>query len=328
MTTVRSLTGTRVSCVVPGLNEYDNLCVLLPQLQALLQTLEISWEIIVVDDGSSDQTPSLMAQWTRQPGFAYVQLSRNFGKEAALTAGLEAAQGDVIVLLDADLQHPTSLIPAMLQRWQAGADNIYAVRHNREDESWIKRTGSALFYRLLSSSQRIKVPPNAGDFRLMDRQVVDALLRLPERTRLMKGLYAWVGFAAEPLEYTPHERAHGTSHFSTMKLLRLALDGITAFTTWPLRLVSSLGILLAILSFIYGMFLVFEYLRDGNSVSGWTTLVTLQLFSSGIILISIGIVGEYLSRIFDEVKGRPLYLVRQCQRGGFSSPSTGSNHEQ
>lgn len=328
MNTERCIATTRISCVIPGLNESRNLQLLLPQLSALLQTLSAQWEIIVVDDGSSDDTPQLMAQWCRQPGFAYIQLSRNFGKEAALSAGLAHASGDVVVLMDADMQHPTSLIPQMLARWQDGVDNVYALRENRDEESRLKRWGSNMFYRLLSGSRGVKVPPNAGDFRLMDRQVVDALLSLPERTRFMKGLYAWVGFSAEPILYTPHERVHGHSQFSTLKLVRLALDGLTAFTTWPLRMVSSVGSLLAVLAFGYGLYLVGDYLLNGNRISGWTTIATLQLFFSGIILVSIGIVGDYLSRVFDEVKQRPLYLIRQMRSGGMTRSPTEKNDDQ
>lgn len=313
------LAGVQLSCIVPSLNEYDNLAILLPKLADTLSAVGVEWEIVVVDDGSTDDTARLMAEWSKKAGFSYVQLSRNFGKEAALSAGLEVSKGQVVALLDADLQHPVSLIPRMLERWLAGVDNVYAVRENRKDEDCLKRLGSRLFYRLLTGSDRVQVPPNAGDFRLMDRQVVDALLRLPERNRFMKGLYAWVGFRAEAIEYTPAERLHGSSRFNLFRLLRLALAGLTAFTTWPLRLVSALGFISAILSLLYGGYLVVMYEIHGHEISGWTTIVTIQLFSVGVILISIGIVGEYVARIFEEVKGRPLYLIRQHCWGGMHS---------
>uniref|UniRef100_Q47CE2 Glycosyl transferase, family 2 n=1 Tax=Dechloromonas aromatica (strain RCB) TaxID=159087 RepID=Q47CE2_DECAR len=308
---LHSLAELLVTCIVPSLNEHDNLKALLPQLADLLTGIGVNWEVIVVDDGSSDATPLLMTEWVKKPGFSYLQLSRNFGKEAALTAGLEAAKGHAVVLLDADLQHPVSLIPVMIKKWLSGIDNIYAVRKTREDESWIKRVGSQLFYKLLSTSRRVEVPAHAGDFRLMDRRVVEALLQLPERTRFMKGLYAWVGFQSEAIEYVPSDRLYGSSRFDIVKLLGLALAGVTAFTTWPLRLVSGIGIFVAIPSFFYGLYLVVDYLLHGHQISGWTTIVTLQLFSSGIVLLSIGIVGEYLAQVFEEVKGRPLYLIRQ-----------------
>ena len=197
-----------------------------------------------------------MQEWTEHPGFRYVQLSRNFGKEAALSAGLESATGDAVISLDADLQHPPALIEQMLARWAAGAEMVYAVRETRADESWAKRAGARWFYKLLSGARGVDVPAHAGDFRLMDRSVVDALNALPERTRFMKGLYAWVGFKGEALPYTPDERLHGNSRFSGLRLFRLALDGLTAFTTWPLRMVSLAGVVMALVGLCYAAYLV------------------------------------------------------------------------
>ena len=310
---VREVMSATISCVVPAFNEATNLGILLPRLQSVLAQTGASWEIVVVDDGSRDNTSQLMGSWTANPGFRYVQLSRNFGKEPAITAGLEAAIGDVVVILDADLQHPPELLSKMIERWAIGVDMFYAVRANRDDESFTKRFGTRVFYSLLKGARGVRVPPHAGDFRLMDRSVVDALLRLPERNRFMKGLYAWVGFNSEPIEYVPDARQHGESRFGILKLLRLALTGLTAFTTWPLRAVSLFGFLVSICSFAYGLYIVVEYLLFANPVDGWPTIVTILLFFSGINLISLGIVGEYIAGIFDEVKGRPLYLVRQTQ---------------
>lgn len=300
-----------ISCVVPGLNEHDNLVLLLPVLTELLNQISRRWEIIVVDDGSTDRTPELMAAYAQNPGFRYLQLSRNFGKEAALSAGLEASTGEVVVCLDADMQHPPALIPQMLARWQAGIDSVYAVRENRDDEIWLKRLGTSIFYRMLGNSKRVNIPANAGDFRLMDRQVVDALINLPERTRFMKGLYAWVGFKSEPIPYTPAERAHGKSNFRLFQLISFAIDGITAFSTWPLHALNVVGSLLAVMSFIYGIFLVTEHFVVGHLVSGWTTIVTAMFFFSGINLIALGTISAYIGRIFDEVKQRPLYVIKQ-----------------
>jgi glycosyltransferase involved in cell wall biosynthesis len=200
----------------------------------------------------------------------------------------------------------------MLARWEQGVDMVYAVRQNRDDESLGKRWGTHLFYSLLGGSRGVHVPPHAGDFRLMDRTVVAALLQLPERNRFMKGLYAWVGFHSESISYMPDSRQHGESHFNGLRLLRLALAGLTAFTTWPLRAVSLIGFAISFCSFAYGLYIVCEYLLFRNPVNGWPTIVTILLFFSGINLISLGIVGEYIARIFDEVKGRPLYIVRQA----------------
>jgi glycosyltransferase involved in cell wall biosynthesis len=301
----------RLSCVVPALNEHDNLALLLPALAEMLAQISSAWEVIVVDDGSSDRTPELMSVFARISGFHYLQLSRNFGKEAALSAGLATASGEVVVCLDADLQHPLALIPEMLERWKAGIDTVYAVRKNRGDESWLKRVGAAVFYGILGQGQRVSIPPDAGDFRLMDRQVVDALLQLPERTRFMKGLYAWVGFKAEPILYIPAERLHGQTHFNLFQLIHFAVDGITSFSTWPLRAFNLVGSLVAMLAFGYGIYLVIDYFLNGHDVSGWTTIVTGMFFFSGINLIALGTIGAYIARIFDEVKQRPLYVVKQ-----------------
>ncbi len=306
-----------VSCVVPAYNEYDNLGVLLPRLQAVLTELGVNWEVIVVDDGSRDATAALMAAWTRNPGFRYVQLSRNFGKEPAITAGIEASSGHAVLILDADLQHPPELLPEMLKRWQSGVDMVYAIRANRDDESVSKRWGTQIFYSLLKNSSGVNVPPHAGDFRLMDRCVVDALLRLPERKRFMKGLYAWVGFQTESIQYVPDARIHGESRFNALTLMRLALAGLMSFTTWPLRLVSLIGFIVSLCSFAYGLYIVIEYILYKNPVDGWPTIVTTLLFFSGINLMSLGIVGEYVAGIFDEVKGRPLYIVRQSVGQAF-----------
>lgn len=315
----RDLHQSMVSCVVPAYNEHDNLGLLLPRLQAVLTQTGADWEIIVVDDGSRDATATLMTAWTQNPGFRYVQLSRNFGKEPAITAGIEASIGDAVLILDADLQHPPELLPKMLSRWQAGIDMVYAVRENRDDESFGKRVGTQFFYSLLKSSRGVEVPPHAGDFRLMDRTVVDALLRLPERNRFMKGLYAWVGFNTEAIQYVPDARLHGESRFGVFKLLRLALTGLTSFTTWPLRLVSLFGFMVSICSFIYGLIIVIQFLLYNNPVDGWPTIVTILLFFSGINLMSLGVVGEYIAGIFDEVKSRPLYIVRQAVGQAFKN---------
>jgi glycosyltransferase involved in cell wall biosynthesis len=303
-----------LSCVVPALNEHDNLALLLPALAEMLTQISSAWEVIVVDDGSSDRTPELMNVFAGISGFQYLQLSRNFGKEAALSAGLATASGDVVVCLDADLQHPLALIPEMLERWKAGVDTVYAVRKNRGDESWLKRVGAAIFYGILGQGQRVRIPPDAGDFRLMDRQVVDALLQLPERTRFMKGLYAWVGFKAEPILYIPAERLHGRTHFNLFQLIHFAVDGITSFSTWPLRAFNLVGSLVALLAFGYGIYLVIDYFLNGHDVSGWTTIVTGMFFFSGINLMALGTIGAYIARIFDEVKQRPLYVVKQNSR--------------
>ena len=310
-----------MSCVVPAFNEAANLEPLLASLTAQLAALTDRWEVLVVDDGSRDTTPAAMAPWLVRPGVRYVRLSRNFGKEAALTAGIDRAAGEVVLLMDADLQHPASLVPEMLAAWVAGADMVCAARASRADESLAKRLGTALFYALVNRDAAVQIPVDAGDFRLMDRRVVDALKSLPERNRFMKGLYAWVGFHNVIIPYVPNERLSGTTTFSLRRLARLAFTGVTAFTNAPLRLWSALGVLVALFAIGFGVWIIIEYFVFGNNVPGWATLVTGMAFFSGVQLLSIGILGEYVGRIFDEVKQRPVYVVGlEAGRGAIVAP--------
>lgn len=302
-------TRPAISCVMPAYNEAANLPVLLPQLSAHLAGLTDRWEIVVVDDGSTDGTALAVAPFLTTPGVRFVRLSRNFGKEQALTAGIDLARGEVVVLMDSDLQHPVDLIDRMVQAWVGGADMVCAARASRADETWAKRLGTWAFYRLVNTKHSVHIPVDAGDFRLMDRRVVDALKALPERNRFMKGLYAWVGFRTEIIDYTPAERHAGTSSFSMRSLVRLALTGVTAFSNVPLRLWSALGALIAFGGMGFGLLVIAQHFIYGHDVPGWATLVCSLMFFSGVQLLSIGILGEYVGRIFDEVKRRPIYLV-------------------
>lgn len=313
----------RLSCVIPCYNEAPNLRILLPLIGQRLSECAAEWEVILVNDGSRDDTPAVFDEWTRQPGFRGIEFSRNFGKEAALTAGLQAANGDVVVLMDADMQHPPALVADMVRQWQGGADVVYALRANRDDESLFKQLGTRAFYRLINAKSRFQVPPDAGDFRLMDRAVVDALLAMPERNRFMKGLYAWVGFKSMAIPYEPAERAVGKTNYNALKLIAFSIDGLTAFTTWPLRLASITGVVMALIGFMYGAFISVDFLINGNSVSGWTTIVVCLLFFVGLQLISLGILGEYIARIFEEVKDRPLYVVRRSLGRGLDLSADG-----
>ena len=310
-----------ISCVVPAFNEAANLGPLLTGLTAQLTLLTDRWEVIVVDDGSRDATPATMAAWLVGPGVRYLRLSRNFGKEAALTAGIDHAAGDVVLLMDADLQHPASLLPEMVAAWQEGADMVCAARATRADESWSKRLGTAIFYRLVNHDSQVPIPVDAGDFRLMDRRVVDALKALPERNRFMKGLYAWVGFHTVIIPYVPADRHAGASTFSLRSLSKLAFTGVTAFTNAPLRLWSAIGVMVALFALAFGLLILVEYFVYGMDVPGWATLACGVMFFSGVQLISIGIVGEYVGRIFDEVKQRPVYLIgSEAGRGAIQIP--------
>lgn len=307
-----------ISCIVPAYNEAANLPRLLDALLPALAALSPRFEVIVVDDGSRDDTAGAVRRFLHTPGVRFLALSRNFGKEAALSAGLEHAAGEVVVMMDADGQHPLALLPAMLDGWRAGADAVCAVRDTRADESWPKRLGTRLFYRIVNAGSPVPIPADAGDFRLMDRRVVQALLSLPERNRFLKGLYAWVGFRTEFIAYTPAPRAAGRSSFSFARLLALALTGVTAFSTLPLRLWSGLGAFVAVCAIGYGTTIVIEHFVSGNPVPGWPTVVVSLMFFSGVQLLSIGILGEYVGRIFTEVKHRPLYLLREDAGRGLA----------
>lgn len=296
--------------VLPAYNEAVNLNALFAQLRPVLDGVSSRWRLLLIDDGSGDDTEAV-ALAARRAGLPlrYVRLSRNFGKEAALTAGLALADAERVLLMDADGQHAPELIAAMDAAWLAGADMVCAVRANRDEEGALKRFGTRLFYRVVNAFTRLRIPPDAGDFRLLDRRVVAALNALPERNRFMKGLYAWVGFRTEFLPYTPRPRANGRSHFSLGRLLHLAFTGVTAFSNLPLRVWSALGGGIALAALAYGVWIIGEHLLYGHPIPGWPTLVVGLMFFSGVQLLSIGIMGEYIGRIFDEVKQRPVYLV-------------------
>ena len=309
-----------ISCVMPAFNEARNLGVVLPQALGALHALSASVEIIVINDGSRDDTREVMRELcARHPEIVYLQLSRNFGKEAALTAGIDAAQGSVVVLMDADGQHPPALVATMLAKWREGCDVIYAVRSTRDDQSALQARLTNLFYRLINWGNRVEIPPNAGDFRLMDRKVIQALKAMPERNRFMKGLYAWVGFQSTAIDYEPLPRADGQSSFGLGGSFRLALTGMVAFSTAPLRALTFIGLLLALASLGYGGWVVLEYFFQGIDVPGYATIVVGMMFLSGIQLLSIGILAEYVGRIYDEVKQRPAYLVSQRLGAGLAA---------
>lgn len=300
-----------LSAVVPAYNEAPNLEPFLIELDGVLRGCTGQHEIIVVNDGSTDDTTALMSRIAPALRVQYVELSRNFGKEAALTAGLDCARGDVVVVIDADFQDPPELIPRMLERWREGYDMVYGVRADRDRESWFKRAGTAVLYRLLALDAPVEIPSDARDFRLMDRSVVDALRMLPERTRFMKGLYAWVGFRTAKVFVNPPPRRRGKSKFSYRRLAVLAMSAITGFSNLPLRIWSAVGLLVSLAALAFGGWIVVETWLEGRDVPGWTTIVASIMFFAGVQLFSIGLIGEYLSRVFEEVKQRPIYLIRR-----------------
>ena len=293
---------------MPAFNEGELIESFLTQLTTAVQALTPDVQIVVVNDGSSDDTGPIVTRLAATLPVHYIELSRTFGKEAALQAGLDASTGDCVVLLDADFQHPLKVIPQMVARWRAGVEMVYTTKAHRADEPRLRQLGSKLFYKLLSG-QRARIPPDAGDFRLLDRRVVDALCALPERNRFMKGLYAWVGFRSEGLAITMEERPAGHSKFNGLHLASLAATGVTAFSVKPLRLVTLSGLVISIVSILMGMWIVAEKIFLGQGIPGFATLAAAIFFLSGIQLVSLGIVGEYVGRIFEEVKQRPRYLI-------------------
>lgn len=314
----RSDSSPALSCVIPAFNEARNLGHVVPHILATLTRMSERVELVVVDDGSRDDTAQVMsALCASHPQVVYLKLSRNFGKEPALTAGLSAARGEVVVLMDADGQHPVELLPDMLAKWRAGADVVYAVRKTRDDQSSLQATLTGWFYKLVNLGNRVQIPANAGDFRLMDRQVVDALNSLPERNRFMKGLYAWVGFNSTAIDYEPLPRADGQSNFGLRGSLSLALTGILAFSTAPLRALTLLGLALSAIALGYGAWVVAEYFFAGIAVPGYATIVVGMMFFSGIQLLSIGVLAEYVGRIYEEVKQRPTFLISRREGGGL-----------
>jgi len=303
---------------MPAYNEAGSLVRVVPQVLAALAQLADAVELIVVDDGSSDGTLEAARELARaHPQLVLLGLSRNFGKEAALTAGLQAARGDVVVLMDADGQHPSALLPEMLARWRAGADVVYAVRRTRADQSRLHARLAGLFYRFINWGNRVQIPANAGDFRLLDRKVVQALSGLPERNRFMKGLYAWVGFQGTAIEYDPLPRVDGQTSFGLRGAFTLALTGMVAFSSAPLRFISALGLLLSVLSLGYGVWVVGDYFIGDVPPPGYATIVAGMMFLSGIQLLALGVLAEYVGRIYDEVKRRPSYLIDRREGSGL-----------
>jgi len=314
--------GNRLSIVVPVFNDGANMAALMARLAPVLEATGMAWEVVTVNDGSADDTLArLLALRAREPRLVVVDLSRNFGKERALSAGLAHAKGDAVVMIDADLQHPPETIPALLARWREGFEVVYAVREQRTDQSWFPRLLSRSFYAVFDRLSEVPVPRGAGDFRLLDRQVVDVINRMPERTRFMKGIYSWVGFRQTGVPYQEETRHEGATKWPLLGLMRLAVDGLTAFSTFPLRVWTVVGAVISGLAFLYIVIRLLRVLVYGIAVPGYESIVVIVLFLGGIQLLTLGIIGDYVGRIFSEVKGRPLYVVRRTYGTGEPSAS-------
>jgi glycosyltransferase involved in cell wall biosynthesis len=306
-----------VSLVVPVFNEQEVLGIFLDRTSAVMEAAGLNYEYVFVNDGSSDQTlPALIALSAENSRIRVVDLSRNFGKEAALTAGIEHIRGNVMVPMDVDLQDPPELIPQFVDKWCAGYDVVYGVRTRRDEDSAAKRATAGWFYRLFNRLSPTHIPDNAGDFRLMDERVVSVLRQLPERNRFMKGLFSWVGFRSVGVPYERPARAAGETKWNFRKLWNFALDGIVSFSTVPLRVWSYVGAIVASLAVIYAIFIVTRVLLFGKDLEGYASLITVMLFLGGMQLFSLGVIGEYLGRLFLEAKGRPIYVVDRVYEGG------------
>jgi glycosyltransferase involved in cell wall biosynthesis len=307
-----NLDAVELSIVVPLYNEEANIDYLFERLLSVLEKTQTTYEIVCVNDGSKDNTLFCLIEHHKHNSIIkVVNLSRNFGKEIALTAGIDYASGAAVIPIDADLQDPPELIEQLVAKWREGYDVVYATRRSREGETWLKRATANAFYRTIGKMSRVPIPNNTGDFRLLDRRVVDALKLLPERTRFMKGLFAWVGFKQASVIFDREARYKGATTWNYWKLWNFAIDGIASFSFLPLKIWSYVGLVISFISLLYASFLVIRTLILGIDVPGYASLMVAVLFLGGIQLITLGIIGEYIGRVYEEVKGRPLYLVRE-----------------
>lgn len=320
----------KVTLLIPVHNEEENLPTLYQRLTELIgRNGNYEWEILFVNDGSSDHTlDAIRSLRQKNPQVNYVNLSRNFGKEIAMLAGFDFTTGDCCVIMDADLQDPPELVDQMLAYWEEGYDDIYAKRRSRGEESWMRRKLSLTFYKLLQKMSRIDILPNVGDFRLLDRRCVLTLRRLREHERYTKGLFCWIGYRKKGIEFDRGDRVAGQSSWSFLKLLNLAIEGITSSSTAPLRIATVCGILCSISSFLYAIYFLIKTLIFGDQTTGFPTLIVTILFLGGIQLFSLGVIGEYIGRIFKETKGRPTYIASEYneKKLGYSEETFPSLH--
>lgn len=308
----------KISLLIPAYNEQEVLVHLYERLNKLAgQTSNYDFEFLFVNDGSRDNTLEIIKGFARTDHrVAYVNLSRNFGKETAMLAGLDHVTGDATVIIDADLQDPPELIPQMIALWEEGYDDVYAKRRSRAGESWFKKITSEVFYKILQKSTNIPIQRDTGDFRLLSRRCVEALREFRESQRYTKGMFSWIGYKKKELLYDRDPRAAGETKWNYLKLINLAIDGITSFTTAPLRLSSVFGVLISFASFIYIVFLIIRTTFYGNDLAGYPSMMAVILFLGGIQLLSLGVIGEYIGRIFNETKNRPSYFVEEYHQSG------------
>ena len=311
-----------LSVVCPAFNEAQNLAALHASLDRTLSGAGQAYELVFINDGSTDATLSVMRGLkARQANITLVDLSRNYGKEVAMSAGLDHARGDAVVIIDADLQHPPETILEMIDGWRAGYDIVYGIRRDREEDGWLRRKTAEAFYKVMGRLGRAPIPANAGDFRLLSRKSVDAIKTIREHHRFMKGVFAWVGFPTMAVQYDVGPRAAGVSKFNFWALWNFSIEGLTSHTLAPLKASTYLGLAVAIIALVYGAVVVGQTLLLGNPVPGYPTLVTLMLFLGGIQLIVLGVMGEYLGRVFNETKSRPLYFTNEVSLANTGAPT-------
>lgn len=304
-----------ISIICPAFNEEENISEFCSRLHCILSKIPLIPEVIFIDDGSTDNTLKELLHHQKSTSYiSVISLTRNFGKEAALTAGLDHACGDIIIPIDADLQDPPELIEQLIVKWQEGYDMVLAKRINRDTDTHFKKWSAESFYWLHNRLSHTSIPPNCGDFRLMTREVVDSLKQLPENQRFMKGMFAWLGFKTTEVGYIREKRTQGKTKFNPWRLWNLALEGITSFSTAPLRIWLYIGIFVALFSFVYGSIILIKTLVFGIDVPGYASTLTSILFLGGLQLISIGVLGEYIGRVYLEVKRRPNYLIRNMTK--------------
>lgn len=302
-----------VTILIPCYNEEESLPILYNELKKLIEeNTNYLWEILMVNDGSRDRTISLIKNFSlKDDRICYVSFSRNFGKENAMLAGFDYATGDCVIVMDADLQHPPHVIPKMLEKWEDGYEDVYGKRLSRGKESCLRKSLSMLFYKMLQKSVRYEILPNVGDFRLLDRKCIEELKKLRETERYTKGMYAWIGFKKIAVDFETQDRVAGVSSMSYGTLFKLAMDGITSFSVTPLKWSIYLGGLVSIVAFIYMCYILVKTLMYGDPVAGYPTIMIVMLFLGGVQLLSLGIIGEYLGKIFNESKGRPVYVISE-----------------
>jgi polyisoprenyl-phosphate glycosyltransferase len=319
----------QLSVVVPAYNEQEVLREFHERLSAVLSSLPFAFEVVYVNDGSADDTLEVInALQNRDSRIALVDLSRNFGKEIAMTAGLDHANGDAVVVIDADLQDPPELIPELVKHWQQGYDVVYAKRISRDGETFLKKATANAFYKIIQRVTKVPIPQDTGDFRLLSRRAVEAVKQLREHHRFMKGLFAWIGYPQKEVRYRRDPRFAGETKWNYWRLWNFALEGITSFTIAPLKVSTYLGLLTAVGAFLFGLQIIFDTLIFGNPVPGYPSLMVVMLFLGGVQLLGIGVMGEYLGRMFNEAKNRPLYFVNHYSAGSVRRGPTGIVHPQ